>query len=41
MEYTPFEIRDMLENMVVLYDTREQDTPALHKRLEGLGCPYE
>lgn len=27
--------------MIVLYDTREHDTPALRKRLEGLGCPFE
>lgn len=41
MNYTPFEIQDTLESMVVLVDTREQDTPALKTRLEGLGCPYE
>ena len=29
----------MLESMVILYDTREQDTPALRKRLEGFQCP--
>lgn len=29
----------MLESMVILYDTREQDTPALRKRLEGFKCP--
>lgn len=37
--YTLFEIERMLNSMVVLVDTREQDTPALHARLEGLGCP--
>jgi ERCC4-type nuclease len=38
---TPFEIKHTLESMVVLVDTREQDTPALHRRLEGLSCPFE
>jgi ERCC4-type nuclease len=38
---TPFEIKHTLDSMVILYDTREQDTPALHKRLEGLCCPFE
>ena len=40
MAYTPFEIDRMLAGMTVLVDTREQDTPALRARLEGLGCPF-
>ena len=31
----------MMKRMVILYDTREQDTPALHRRLEGFNCPSE
>lgn len=38
---TPFEVNRTLESIVILVDTREQDTPALHKRLEGLHCPFE
>lgn len=41
MKYTNFEIRRMLKTMIVLVDTREQDTPAFRKRVEGFGCPYE
>ena len=40
MEYTLFEIDRMLDSMTVLVDTREQDTPALHTRLEGLKRPF-
>lgn len=29
----------MLSSLTILVDTREQDTPALRARLEGLGCP--
>lgn len=38
---TPFELRDSLEGMVVLVDTREQDTPRLRARLKEIGCNYE
>lgn len=38
---TPFELRDSLEAMVVLVDTREQDTPRLRARLQEMNCPYE
>lgn len=38
---TPFEVKNILESMVIIYDTREQDTPALHRRLMGLSSPYE
>lgn len=41
MEYSPFELDQALQSMTILVDTREQDTPALHKRLNGLGCTYE
>lgn len=40
MGYTPFEIDRMVDGMTVLVDTREQDTPALRARLEGLGRPF-
>lgn len=35
---TPFELRDTLESMVVLYDTREQQTERLRKRLASMPC---
>ena len=38
---TPFEVKNSLESMTILVDTREQDTPTLHRRLKGLNCPYE
>lgn len=41
MKYTNFEIKRMLNSMIILVDTREQDTPAYRKRLEGFGCPSE
>lgn len=30
-----------MESMVVLVDTREQDTPALRRRLKAIQYPYE
>ena len=30
-----------MHSIKILVDTREQDTPSLHMRLAGLGCPYE
>lgn len=39
-EYSHFEIDRMLDSMVVLVDTREQDTQAMRERLEGMGRPY-
>ena len=39
--YTPFEVRDALESMKILVDTREQDTAALRARLEAFSCPWE
>ena len=36
---TPFEIRDCLASMTIIYDTREQETAALHKRLKAMDCP--
>lgn len=38
--YTPFEIGRALESLTVLVDTREQDTPALRRRLAALGHPW-
>ena len=38
---TPFEIEAALKGMVVICDTREQNTPRLRARLETLGCRYE
>lgn len=40
MKYTPFELEQMLESMVVLVDTREQPGDRFDKRMRSLGCPY-
>lgn len=37
---TPFELEAMLDSMVLLVDTREQNTPRLQRRLEDFGKPY-
>ena len=37
----PIDIKNTLDSMVIQVDTREQDTPKLHKRLEDMGRPYE
>lgn len=39
--YTPGEIRRMMQRMVICYDTREQATPALRRRLDALGMPSQ
>lgn len=38
---TPHEIEDALGSMVILVDTREQDTPRLRARLKDMKCEYE
>ena len=38
---THFEIKKALAEMVLLVDTREQDTKALHRRIDSTGLPYE
>lgn len=38
---TPLEEKRALESLTLLVDTREQDTPALRKRLAAAGCPWE
>ena len=37
----PVEVKTALESMVVLVDSREQDTPRLRARLHQMGVPYE
>ena len=37
----PVDIKSTLDTMTILVDTREQDTPKLHRRLEDMGRPYE
>lgn len=37
----PVEVKNALESMVCLVDTREQDTPCLRARLREMGCPWE
>ncbi len=41
MPMTPREIEKALKGMVILVDTREQDTLRLRTRLKQMGCPYE
>lgn len=38
---TPVEVEQALRTMTILVDTREQNTPALHRRLRQMNCPYE
>lgn len=38
---TPREIEKALKGMVILVDTREQETLRLRARLKQMGCPYE
>lgn len=35
-----FEIEQALQNLTVIVDTREQDTPQLRRRLKAIGLPY-
>lgn len=37
----PVEQKTVLDSMVILVDTREQDTPRLRLRLKKMECPYE
>lgn len=37
----PANVFAALKSMVILVDTREQDTPRARKRLHEMGCPYE
>ena len=37
----PVEVKTALESMVILVDTREQDTPRLRARLLQMGVPHE
>ena len=39
MRYSPGEIDAILASMKIIVDTREQDTPALKRRMAGFGCP--
>lgn len=41
MQMHPLEVKRALEDMAVLVDTREQDTPRLRWRLQQMGCPHE
>lgn len=41
MPMTPREIDKALKGMVILVDTREQETLRLKMRLKQMGCPYE
>ena len=41
MKYTNFEIEDMLKNMIIMIDTREQDTKALQERIADIECGTE
>lgn len=37
----PCEIKNTLDNMVVLVDTREQETPAFRRRLSSMPCAWK
>lgn len=37
----PIEIKDCLDSMIILVDTREQPSSRAIKRYESFGCPYE
>lgn len=37
----PVEVKDALETLKILVDTREQDTKAFRRRLEVIGLPHE
>lgn len=37
----PVEVQDALDGMVLLLDTREQDTPRLRARICSIGLPFE
>ena len=39
MELTPFEVKAVLDSMVVLVDTREQDTERARRRYKQIGLP--
>lgn len=41
MTFDNFEIDGILNRMVVLIDTREQDTSAFRRRVRDIGCPVE
>lgn len=41
MRFDNFEVDAMLRNMVVIADTREQDTPAFRRRIQDMGRPVE
>lgn len=41
MKYSNFEIDNMLDSMVILIDTREQDTKALQERITAMTCHIE
>lgn len=41
MKYTPFEIKKMLNDMVVLVDTREHPGKKFNSRVADFGCPWE
>lgn len=38
---TPFEEREVLDSMVILRDSREQDTDRARRRYESFGVPYQ
>lgn len=38
---TPFELQKTLDTLTLLLDTREQDTPSLHRRLKNIGLPHK
>lgn len=41
MQFDNFEVDQMLRRMTIIADTREQDTPALRRRIQDMGCTVE
>lgn len=37
----PVDVKSTLDSMVILVDTREQDTPAFRRRIAAMGCPTD
>lgn len=37
----PVDVKSALDSMVILADTREQDTPVYRRRVAAMGCPVE
>jgi ERCC4-type nuclease len=41
VELTPFKVKEILDSMEIIIDTREQDTPRARRRYATFGVPYQ